>query len=82
MNTHTHTYTHTRSLYTQALRSFCDQFARIKELMALITDTSLQSMVDAEGTAQEEQLFKLVPLKDGVCVCVCVCVCACMCSCR
>ncbi len=52
----------------QALRSFCNQFSRIKELMSLIVEASLKSLVDAQGSDQEEQLFKLVPLKDGLAV--------------
>ena len=52
----------------QALRSFCNQFSRIKELLTLIVETSLKALVDSQGSDQEEQLFKLVPLKDGLAV--------------
>eukprot|EP00624_Nannochloropsis_granulata_P001036 evm.model.NODE_14694_length_7698_cov_13.089114.3 len=52
----------------QALRSFCNQFSRIKELLTLIVETSLKELVDSQGSDQEEQLFKLVPLKDGLAV--------------
>jgi hypothetical protein len=51
----------------QALRSFSNQFARIAELLSLIVETSLSALVDA-GQGNEEQLFKLVPLKDGLAV--------------
>lgn len=51
----------------QALRSFSNQFARIAELLSLIVETSLTALVDA-GQGNEEQLFKLVPLKDGLAV--------------
>lgn len=51
----------------QALRSFSNQFARIAELLGLIVETSLTALVDA-GQGNEEQLFKLVPLKDGLAV--------------
>lgn len=52
----------------QALRSFCNQFSRIKELLTLIVETELKELVDSQGSDQEEQLFKLVPLKDGLAV--------------
>lgn len=51
----------------QALRSFINQFARIAELLSLIVQTSLEALVDA-GQGNEERLFKLVPLKDGLAV--------------
>ena len=52
----------------QALRSFCNQFSRIKELLGLIVETSLKALVDSQGSDQEEQLYRLVPLKDVLAV--------------
>lgn len=49
----------------QALRSFCNQFARIAEILSLIVETLLTALVNA-GQGNEEQLFKLVPVKDGL----------------
>jgi hypothetical protein len=49
------------------LRSISQSFARIAELLGLIVETTLATLTE-NSSAHADQLYKLVPLKDGLAV--------------
>lgn len=51
----------------QVLRSISQSFARIAELLGLIVETTLATLTE-NSSAHADQLYKLVPLKDGLAV--------------